>query len=231
MSGLYLIRHGQARFGDLDYDVLSGLGRQQAALAGQWLASRRALPELAYSGSLRRQQDSAALALEAAGKPAPLRLDAGLDEFDYLAVLARHRSDLDSPAAIRAWLAGQTEPHRAFQREFAAAMERWTTGWCDDDYAESWPAFKVRVVAVLRRLRDEAGRQGATTLWVFTSGGVIAALCQSVLDMSDRATMALNWRLANAGITRLSLGGGEPALACLNQTAHLDHDPALVSYR
>ena len=37
MGSIYLIRHGQASFGALDYDVLSPLGKRQAEILGTHL--------------------------------------------------------------------------------------------------------------------------------------------------------------------------------------------------
>ena len=40
MATLHLIRHGQANFSGEDYDELSPIGKEQAALTGAWLAQR-----------------------------------------------------------------------------------------------------------------------------------------------------------------------------------------------
>ena len=63
MPVVHLVRHGQASFGADDYDVLSDLGRTQAAAVGAEL-SRRGLDDSRSScGTLRRQRDTAALAM------------------------------------------------------------------------------------------------------------------------------------------------------------------------
>ena len=63
MSVIYLVRHGQASFGAADYDVLSELGHRQAALVGAELRARGVRVDLAVSGTLRRQRETAATAL------------------------------------------------------------------------------------------------------------------------------------------------------------------------
>ena len=68
MPIVLLVRHGQASFGGDDYDQLSELGRRQAELTGRWLRDRGLRRPVAVHGSLRRQRDTAALALAAAGQ-------------------------------------------------------------------------------------------------------------------------------------------------------------------
>jgi len=63
VSVIYLVRHGQASFGAADYDVLSELGHRQAALVGAELRARGVRVDLAVSGTLRRQRETAATAL------------------------------------------------------------------------------------------------------------------------------------------------------------------------
>ncbi|WP_238430248.1 histidine phosphatase family protein, partial [Frankia nepalensis] len=71
MSVIYLVRHGQASFGSADYDVLSELGYRQAALVGAELRARGVRVDLAVSGTLRRQRETARAALAAYAGAAP----------------------------------------------------------------------------------------------------------------------------------------------------------------
>src|SRR5262249_24933576 len=70
---IYLIRHGQAGSRD-NYDVLSELGRHQAALLGEHLASTQLEVSAVYSGTMARQVDTARIvcgAIERAGLSLP----------------------------------------------------------------------------------------------------------------------------------------------------------------
>ena len=74
MSTLYLIRHGQASFGQADYDRLSGLGEQQMRRLGEYWLQWGVKIDAVYSGSLLRQTASARCVNEIyaqAGKPLP----------------------------------------------------------------------------------------------------------------------------------------------------------------
>lgn len=75
MSVLYLVRHGQAGTRE-HYDSLSDLGRAQARLLGEYL--RETPFSAVYSGSLERQQATAAEALPGA----KIIVEPGWDEFD-----------------------------------------------------------------------------------------------------------------------------------------------------
>ena len=89
MSSLYLIRHGQAGLRH-DYDTLSDIGRTQARLLGDYLAAQQVRFSAAYSGALKRQNETAREALSAmaaAGAEAPeIQIDEHWNEFDLDAV-------------------------------------------------------------------------------------------------------------------------------------------------
>src|SRR5580692_5194160 len=77
MSILYLVRHGQAGTRE-NYDSLSDLGRAQARLLGDHFRAQGIHFTAAYSGSLARQQATAAEVLPTE----TVTVDAGWDEFD-----------------------------------------------------------------------------------------------------------------------------------------------------
>jgi broad specificity phosphatase PhoE len=188
-----------------------------------------------HRGTLKRHRQTAEGLVE--GLPAPLRpaaeiqVDPGFDEFDHDAMLRAHHPELATPQAMKAWLAQQAHPRRAFQQLFADAMARWMCGRHDADYAESWDAFRERCVAALQRAVEASA--GADTLVIVTSGGPISALCQHALALSDDGAARVCFGLANSGVTRLALRDDALHLAQLNSTAHLEltADASLVSYR
>ncbi|MEU3660325.1 histidine phosphatase family protein [Streptomyces sp. NPDC032940] len=59
MPLICLVRHGQASATAEDYDVLSDLGRTQAAVVGRELARRGLRDPLLVSGTLNGQRDTA----------------------------------------------------------------------------------------------------------------------------------------------------------------------------
>lgn len=233
MADLYLVRHGQASFGQAVYDRLSPLGETQSILLGRWLKQCGIVPDAVASGHSARQVGTADLCLTDAGGPARvdrMLLD-GLGEYDHDAIVARFRPDYADPAAMRADLAKTDNPRRAFHAMYLQAVARWTGGGHDADYAESWPAFRKRVLGGLRQLAALEAR----SIWAFTSGGPITAIMQHLLGLPDDRAFEMNWPLVNAGVTRLrfSAAGGAITLATYNAHPHLDQvgDPGLITYR
>ena len=71
MAVIYFIRHGQASFGQEEYDRLSRIGERQAAILGRHF--HRVIPavDLMYSGGMRRQEQTAELARKSMGESPP----------------------------------------------------------------------------------------------------------------------------------------------------------------
>lgn len=233
VADLYLVRHGQASFGAADYDKLSTLGEEQSRLLGRWLKRCGIVPDAVASGTMKRQLGTAVLALAESGGPARgdwLSLD-GLGEYDHETVVARFRPDYADKAVMKADLARSPDPRRTFHAMYVQAVARWTGGAHDADYPEPWSAFRQRVLGGLRRLAALEAR----SVWAFTSGGPITAICQHLLGLPDETAFALNWPLVNAGVTRLRFSRAEGAvtLATFNGHPHLDEtgDAGLVTFR
>ncbi len=235
MGQIFLVRHGQASFDSADYDRLSELGFEQARVLGTWFAQTGQRFTRVTSGSLLRQRQTAEacmnaheLALRPAGE---WQVDPCFNEYAHVEVLRCYRPELGDSAQLRALLEKSANPRAAFQEMFAAAMSRWMSGRFDEDYSESWPAFRQRCWTALERLVQDAERGDSVA--VFTSGGVIAALCQRLLDMSDAATARLSWGLVNCGVTRVLFQPGQVSLSYLNNHAHLERmaQPHVITFR
>src|SRR3978361_70222 len=79
MATVLLIRHGQASYGQADYDKLSPRGIEQARTLGSLLATQQL--DAFFHGPLVRQRETAAYAREAGPNlPAAIELD-GLAEY------------------------------------------------------------------------------------------------------------------------------------------------------
>ncbi|RAO77109.1 histidine phosphatase family protein [Dyella jiangningensis] len=229
MAELLLIRHGQASFSAEDYDQLSPTGERQSVLLGEWLATCSPAPDLVAIGPRVRHRDTAMHCLHAAGlslSPMPLH---GLDEVDHLELLARLRPDLAAPGALRAAMKQSDDPHRAFQRLFVEALERWSSGAHDAEYSCTWATFRANALAVLKTLGDHPSRM----IWAFTSGGPIAVIAGSLLDVPPSQAFRLSWPLVNTGVTRIRLGSRASTLVTYNTWPHLERigDAQLVTLR
>lgn len=229
MRELLLIRHGQASFHAEDYDQLSPLGERQSVLLGQWLAECGATPAHVAMGPRVRHRDTAQACLHATGVASTPQVMQGLDEVDHLELLARLRPELAAPGALRAAMQQQADPYRAFQRLFLEAIARWTGGAHDDEYTQSWPAFRRGVLDALQTL----AKVSEGNVWAFTSGGPIAVIAATLLGAPDDKAFDLSGSLVNTGVTRLRLGSRGPTLQTYNAWPHLERvrDETVVTLR
>ncbi len=225
MPTVQLIRHGQASFGGPDYDVLSDAGRMQSILVARELASRQLEVGLMVSGSLARQLDTAEPA--AALLEREVFVDARWNEYDMDDILGAHSS-----TSVRTSQEPDSEGVSA--NEFQDLLEDALAGWIEAGPAspatESWPTFAGRITTALGELAAELP-SGSTGL-VFTSGGVIAALCAAALQYPDQSLIAYNRVCVNTGITKLVAGRRGVSLVSFNEHGHLERTrPPLITYR
>lgn len=236
MSEIYLIRHGQASFGDEDYDRLSAVGIRQSRVLADHLFAQDVRFDAVYSGPLKRQLDTARAFCERFGaRQAALRepvvLDA-LTEYDAGGLLAaRTRLGRDAKGRSTDEFDRVRQDKRAFQAYFADTVDRWLAGEYDSAGVETWPAFCGRVTQGVGRITSDNGR--GRRVAVFTSGGPICAVLKKALDLPGKNAIELSWQTMNASVSCVKYKGERLALAFFNNTTHLllAQDPALLTYR
>jgi broad specificity phosphatase PhoE len=225
MPTVLLVRHGQASFGAADYDVLSDLGRRQAEIVAASLAERGYRPTRLLSGTLRRQQETAA-AFAAHGAP-ELEVEPRWDEFDPDDVLTHHS---DSALRIQGDGTGETLTNRGFQAALEPALAEWVAHAERSPTAQTWPQFSLAGSAALGDLATELG-SGETAV-IVTSGGAIAAVVGALLGAPAEVFAALNRTLVNGGVTKLTIGSTGINVLSINDHSHLELiDRELVTYR
>lgn len=226
MSAIYLLRHGQASFGASNYDQLSALGFEQASALGAALRTRLPAPDVVVCGSMQRHRQTAETCLAEMSLPASWTEDAGFNEYDHRQIVDRYMDLKAFGAALKA----APDRAQAFEAMFQQGMQRWQNGAHDPDYDESWPAFRARCLDALERLaaRLESGQNAL----VFTSGGTITVLVQHLLEFPLSRFAAVNWRIANASVSKIVCTGGTHFLSTFNEHAHFEHSQRhLLSYR
>ncbi len=222
MPEMLLVRHGQASFGAANYDELSPLGRRQADLLGDWLASHGDHDfDVVAQGTLVRHRDTLAgvrAAYVRAGRalPDPTVLP-GLDEFDHRAVFGAFAVEhADHPAVVAAE-GGRSRDTRAMARFLREGLLAWTRGALDDRVPEPWPEFRARI----RATADTLAAAGARRTLVVTSGGVMSQLAQQALRAPDDAAVELNLGVRNSALAEFRTGDQGLVLSSWNALPHL----------
>jgi broad specificity phosphatase PhoE len=236
MSNLYLIRHGQASFGESDYDALSDHGRDQARVLGDFFLTSGVRFDACWSGTLKRQQQTFGEVrntfLDAGLDLPPATETAALDEYDYEAVLRALVPviEREDPAFVRDVDRMLLDRH-SFQQVFGRVMTRWASGQDAVDGLLSWSSFVAGVATGIRDIIDRSDH--GSRIAVFTSGGPIAAFVGSVLGLDAEKTISLSWQLVNASLTRFKFSDGRISLATFNEQGHLEGHGGkrLVTYR
>jgi broad specificity phosphatase PhoE len=232
MSILYVLRHGQASFGQEDYDRLSDLGQRQARLTGEHLERAGLSFHAAYSGGMLRQKATAAALLKGLAAPPVLQVAPGWEEYDSLAIMqAMMPAMLAEDPSLESSLAKMYEDRRAFQLVYEAAMRRWVSGRHHPGLVETWRSFLTRTKQALEGVL--AANQGGRTVLVVTSGGPIAALLHQALNLDDQMALQMTWVIKNASLTSFLYRGQGLTLSTFNSTAHLEQhrEPGLLTYR
>jgi broad specificity phosphatase PhoE len=224
---IILIRHGQASFGAADYDALSPRGHAQAALTAEALARQGVRAARLITGSLTRQRETAAPIATRLG--VSVQSDPRWDEYAIEALLAAHPPAVATAPADPAPATPSAPSPAAFQALLENSLEAWIAAAEHSPAPESFGAFHARTTAALSAVA--AGLDAGETAVVVSSGGVIAAVCAALLELTPTQWLALNRVAVNTAITRLSAGRRGISLLSFNEQGHLSPDPAMITYR
>ena len=237
MSLVYLFRHGQAgtRF---DYDTLSEVGSRQARLLGEHLALERIPFTRLYSGTLRRQSETAVLVAEtsrARGYPLPeIQFDPRWNEFDLDAVYAAYAGPLraEEPGFeehYQEMLRISQDDHRVVHRRWTpcdtVVMRSYIQGRYPVPGGETWRMFLDRIGATPAAL----GGSQEETIGVFTSATPIAIWVGLTFGFDGLKLMRLAGAALNSSYSVFQLRGPEIDLVSFNAVPHLP--PELRTFR
>lgn len=234
MSIIYFIRHGQASFGEKNYDRLSELGVRQSEILGDYLQQINVRFDRIYCGSLDRQTATARAVIPRLSAPPdagePLILS-DFDEYDTYSVFMSYVAEMTSrdPDMARAVENMFTDPG-SFKQVYRDVAKRWVADAERAGMGDSWADFRQRVRSGIERLRSENG--AGRCLAVFTSGGPIAAAVQLALDLGDEQAIFLPRLIRNSSISTFLYDDRRFSLSSYNSVAHLElrNDPALITF-
>lgn len=228
MATLYLIRHGQASYGEPDYDRLSVRGRDQAAALGRVLGKARL--DAVYAGPLVRQQqtiEAAATAAAAAGLalPGPETVPE-LAEYPAFEMLKHLIPRLAAEDARFGALESARTP-RLLDEAFQTVLARWARDEWTVDGLERIGDFVARVRQGLDRIFRGAG-SGARLACVTSAGPIGVAVGLALGVAAEERMVRTSVVIRNASITELRFRTGgfdwrpdQLSLVTFNVTSHL----------
>ena len=224
MPQLLLMRHGQAMFGNDNYDELSQLGQQQAELTGAFFNSRAWQFDKIYLGPRHRHAQTLQgvfTGMYGADNSQDLmwkeitHTDTALDEFaDGSKVLKSAKKRILAAQAI--WPESRREQLVLYVQE----LHGWANGEFAIDDCVSADQFKQGAAVWLSTLMQNHQQRGEYILAV-TSAGTIAAMLCSVLQLPVSQLVEFTIAMYNASLTHLLFRDDSITVRMFNSAHHL----------
>lgn len=218
MGNLYLVRHGQASFGAVDYDNLSDLGVQQSVRLGEYFAQKGIPFDAVLTGSLRRHTQTWKAIAQGAGLNHVPLVWPGLNEYDSEAVIqAIHPQPLQKPDT--------PEVYRHHFRLLRDGLRQWMNGVVSPKGMPSYTEFVQGISSALDHVRQNC----SGNVLMVSSGGPISTAVGHLLGTTPETTIELNLRIRNSSVTEFDFNPKRHALVTYNTLPHLD-DPKYASW-
>jgi broad specificity phosphatase PhoE len=214
MLVVHLIRHGQASFGQNNYDKLSTLGEQQCELLGRFCSEKNCVADLSLCGPMVRHRETMELVHKQMppGSCGQIEFEELLREANMHKIVKRY-----APSNTSITLASSGDNVRAF-------MAQVLSDWRKDENGEGMSSFRefhTRIRNLETLLRGKVG-----TVVLFTSYMVIVELL-CVMGFAD----ATNTLFRNGSISTVSIDAGEKdgawRLVCMDSVEHFKVDGKL----
>jgi len=227
---IYLVRHGQAAFGTDHYDRLTETGFAQARLLGSYFGRRHIRFDAVFTGTLRRQTETAQAIFE--GHPefgtAPLQETfPSLDEYKPEAIMMALTGSFPAPALE----AARRDP--VVVREHFRVLREALLAWAEDrTQPEGMPVWQAFQDSAVEALVEARRRFPDGNVLIVSSGGPIAAVVAATLNAPPATAVELNLRIRNSSLTEFAATPRRHNLISFNGLPHLDTNPdlTLVTY-
>jgi broad specificity phosphatase PhoE len=229
MGVIYVVRHGQAAFGTENYDQLTEIGFAQTRLLGAYFAKRKIHFDAVFTGTLRRQIETADAILESHPEhsASAREIMPGLDEYKPEAILTAFTGE--SPVMTAA---GAARRDPMVVREHFRLLREALLAWAEDRTrpVDMMPFAKFQDGAV-GALIEARQRFADGHVLVVSSGGAIGAMVAQVLNAPAATAVELNLRIRNSSLTEFASTPRRHHLVSFNGLPHLDTgDPSLITY-
>jgi broad specificity phosphatase PhoE len=211
MGKLYLVRHGQASFGAVDYDNLSELGHRQSVRLGEYMVAKDVRFDAVVTGTLKRHAQTYAGIAQGAGLDLQPTLWPGLNEYDADAVIAAiHPGPLAPPDT--------PESYKLHFRLLRDGLTQWMNGVLSPKGMPSYDDFVLGVTSAL----DHVRKHHTGNVLLVSSGGPISTAIGHILGTAPEKTIELNLQIRNSAVTEFLFTPKRHLLLSFNALAHLD---------
>jgi broad specificity phosphatase PhoE len=229
---IYVVRHGQAAFGTEHYDRLTEIGFAQSRLLGAYFGRRNIRFDAVFTGTLRRQTETAEGILEGhpeLGQHPPLETFPALDEYKPEAVMMAFTGDSAAETLSAAAVRRDPVVIRDHFRMLREALLAWAEDRSQPEGMPVWKAFQDGAVAALIEARR---RFPDGNVLIVSSGGPIAAMVAAVLNAPPATAVDLNLRIRNSALSEFAATPRRHHLVSFNGLPHLDTNPdtTLMTY-
>ena len=226
------MRHGQAAFGTEQYDRLTEIGFAQSRLLGAYFGRRNIRFDAVFTGTLRRQTETAQGILEGhqrLGQQPLQETFPALDEYKPEAVMMAFIGDSPTPALSMGAIRRDPIVIRDHFRILREALLAWAE---DRTQPEGMPIFKAFQDGAVAALIEARRRFPDGNVLVVSSGGPIAAIVAAVLNAPPATAVDLNLRIRNSALSEFAATPRRHHLVSFNGLPHLDTnpDPTLMTY-
>lgn len=222
---IFLIRHGQASFGEENYDRLSEKGKLQAELLSEYLRKHFPEPDLVCIGSLLRHEETAAPFLRER-KNCEVRKDSSLDEFteklwrDMAVHLMAVHPEFGKLISVFQKFSGQKTGRvkNMFFRLTGIILHSWRSGITPEGH-ESWAEFKKKKIEFVRNISKE----NHENVFIFSSGIPLTVILSDIFGFSSEREMEISLYLWNTSLSILHSAKGKIVPVTVNSIPHLQN--------
>lgn len=190
MPKIIFVRHGQAQFGQANYDKLSEVGHEQSVALGTALLEQGVTIDRWVRGDMVRHDETLR------GISHGMRMQItdqivtpDLNEYDFTGLLAARFAGSKAPTGLHT----DRKTHFRLLRETLAH-------WQNDEIAtppEPWAAFEAR----LERAQQTIFELEGDTILVVSSGGAISKIVANALGASHAKQVDLQLQIKNASMS------------------------------
>ncbi len=216
MAEITLLRHGQASFGQDNYDRLSPLGHQQALWLGQHLKKLGHHYDRIVMGSMVRHRETAQGVTDGLEADIEFEEHSGLNEYDFQGLLNPLKAQFPEQ-----W---QDTGHakRDYYHNMKRALGHWMSGDINDDGQDSWVSFCERIQQGFEFAFNPVNKNTETkrTL-IVTSGGPISVILGKIWGLDHTRTCDLTLQIKNSSTSKLLYNRKDFTVDNFNDVSHL----------